>query len=106
MDLAEDEVVDLAARKTACLFSGCARLGGVLGQLSPSEEQALADYGRYAGVAFQLVDDLLDFTGSPAQLGKPVVLVDGDPTTDVTATRSILAVRLAGGAGPSGKAGA
>src|ERR1700726_2800050 len=82
MDLAEDEVIDLAARKTACLFSGCARLGGVLGQLSPSEEQALADYGRYAGVAFQLVDDLLDFTGSPAQLGKPVLsdLKDGKVT--------------------------
>ena len=82
MDLAENEVVDLAARKTACLFSGCARLGGVLGQLSPSEEQALADYGRYAGVAFQLVDDLLDFTGSPAQLGKPVLsdLKDGKVT--------------------------
>jgi len=82
MDLAEDEVIDLAARKTACLFSGCARLGGVLGQLSPSEEQALADYGRYAGVAFQLVDDLLDFTGSPAQMGKPVLsdLKDGKVT--------------------------
>ncbi len=79
MDLGEEEVIDLAARKTACLFSGCARLGGVLGQLSEAEEQSLADYGRYAGVAFQLVDDLLDFTASPAQLGKPVLsdLKDG-----------------------------
>ena len=41
--------------------------------LTSEEEQALADYGRYAGVAFQLVDDLLDFTASPAQLGKPVL---------------------------------
>lgn len=73
MDLREEEIVELAARKTACLFSGCARLGGVLGQLSDEEEQSLADYGRYAGVAFQLVDDLLDFTASPAQLGKPVL---------------------------------
>ena len=73
MDLDEQGVLDLAARKTACLFSGCARLGGVLGSLTPDEEQALADYGRYAGVAFQLVDDLLDFTASPAQLGKPVL---------------------------------
>jgi len=48
--------------KTACLFSGCARLGAVLGGLEGKEEQALADYGRYAGLRFQLVDDLLDFT--------------------------------------------
>jgi octaprenyl-diphosphate synthase len=73
MDLGEQEVVDLAARKTACLFSGCARLGGVLGSLSEAEEQSLADYGRYAGLAFQLVDDVLDFTASPSQLGKPVL---------------------------------
>jgi octaprenyl-diphosphate synthase len=73
MDLRENEVVDLAARKTACLFSGCARLGAVLGRLPAAEEQALADYGRHIGVAFQLVDDLLDFTASPMQLGKPVL---------------------------------
>jgi octaprenyl-diphosphate synthase len=73
MDLRENEVVDLAARKTACLFSGCARLGAVLGRLPTAEEQALADYGRHIGVAFQLVDDLLDFTASPTQLGKPVL---------------------------------
>jgi len=73
MDLGEKEVLELAARKTACLFSGCARLGAVLGQLSDADEQALADYGHNAGVAFQLVDDLLDFTASPMQLGKPVL---------------------------------
>src|SRR6266705_2618680 len=73
MDLGEQDVLDLAARKTACLFSGCVRLGGVLGGLSDAEEQSLADYGRYAGLAFQLVDDLLDFTASPLQLGKPVL---------------------------------
>ena len=73
MDLREEEVIELAARKTACLFSGCARLGAVLGRVSDEEEQRLADYGRYAGVAFQLVDDLLDFTASPTQLGKPVL---------------------------------
>jgi octaprenyl-diphosphate synthase len=73
MDLRENEVVDLAARKTACLFSGCVRLGAVLGRLPAAEEQALADYGRHIGVAFQLVDDVLDFTASPTQLGKPVL---------------------------------
>jgi len=73
IDLSEAEATDLAYRKTACLFSGCARLGAVLGRLDKSAETALADYGRYAGLAFQLVDDLLDFTASSEQLGKPVL---------------------------------
>ena len=45
----------------------------LLGGLDGAEEEALADYGRYAGLAFQLVDDLLDFTASTEQLGKPVL---------------------------------
>jgi len=73
MDLTEQDAVELAARKTACLFAGCARLGAVLGNLGEAGEQALADYGHYAGLAFQLVDDLLDFTASPETLGKPVL---------------------------------
>ena len=73
MDLTEQDAVELAARKTACLFSGCARLGAVLGSLGERDEQAMADYGHYAGLAFQLVDDLLDFTASPEKLGKPVL---------------------------------
>jgi geranylgeranyl pyrophosphate synthase len=48
-------------------------LGAVLGGLEGAEEEALADYGRYAGLAFQLVDDVLDFTASAEQLGKPVL---------------------------------
>lgn len=73
IDVTEDDAVRLATYKTACLFSGCARLGAVLGGLEGVEEEALADYGRYAGLAFQLVDDLLDFTASTEQLGKPVL---------------------------------
>ncbi|MFZ0635015.1 MAG: polyprenyl synthetase family protein [Candidatus Acidiferrales bacterium] len=73
IDVTEAEASDLAYRKTACLFSGCARLGAVLGRLDKAAEEALADYGRYAGLAFQLVDDLLDFTASSEQLGKPVL---------------------------------
>ena len=73
MDLTEQDAVELAARKTACLFAGCARLGAVLGNLDDAGEQAMADYGHYAGLAFQLVDDLLDFTASPEKLGKPVL---------------------------------
>jgi octaprenyl-diphosphate synthase len=73
MDLTEGEATDLAYRKTACLFSGCARLGAVLGQQPKEIEESMAEYGRSAGLAFQLVDDLLDFTASPEQLGKPVL---------------------------------
>ena len=73
IDLTESEATELAYRKTACLFSGCSRLGAVLGRQPKHIEDALAEYGRNAGLAFQLVDDLLDFTASPEQLGKPVL---------------------------------
>jgi len=73
IDLTEADATELAYRKTACLFAGCSRLGAVLGRQPKNVEDALADYGRNAGLAFQLVDDLLDFTASPEQLGKPVL---------------------------------
>ena len=73
LDITEEDALRLATYKTACLFSGCARLGAVLGGLEEAGEEALAEYGRYAGLAFQLVDDLLDFTASAEQLGKPVL---------------------------------
>jgi octaprenyl-diphosphate synthase len=73
IDLNEVEATELAYRKTACLFSGCSRLGAVLGKQPKAVEDALAEYGRNAGLAFQLVDDLLDFTASPEKLGKPVL---------------------------------
>ena len=73
IEVTEEDALKLATHKTACLFSGCARLGAVLGGLEGEEEEALADYGTYAGLAFQLVDDLLDFTASAEQLGKPVL---------------------------------
>ncbi len=73
IDLTEADATDLSYRKTACLFSGCARLGAVLGRQPKHVEEAMAEYGRNAGLAFQLVDDLLDFTASPEQLGKPVL---------------------------------
>src|ERR1700729_1318494 len=73
MDITEEDALQLATYKTACLFSGCARLGAVLGAVEDADEVALAEYGRYAGLAFQLVDDLLDFTASAQQLGKPVL---------------------------------
>ena len=73
IDVTEEDALRLATYKTACLFSGCTRLGAVLGRLEEEEQEALAEYGRNAGLAFQLVDDLLDFTASAQQLGKPVL---------------------------------
>ncbi len=73
IDLTEAEAADLSYRKTACLFSGCAELGAVLADADDSVRRALAEYGHQAGLAFQLVDDLLDFTASSEKLGKPVL---------------------------------
>ena len=70
--LTEDEHLDIVRRKTAYLFGGCARIGGVLGGAKPEQERALQEYGICLGMAFQLIDDLLDFSGDQVALGKPV----------------------------------
>lgn len=72
IDLTEDDHFDIIRRKTAHLFGGCARIGGMLGTASPTQLDALWEYGFNLGVAFQLVDDLLDYTAEEASLGKPV----------------------------------
>jgi octaprenyl-diphosphate synthase len=66
------EHFDLIYRKTACLFSVCMRLGAILGGASDEQEQRLGRYGRSLGMAFQIVDDVLDLTASEDVLGKPV----------------------------------
>ena len=67
-----DEHFDLIYRKTACLFSVCMRLGAILGGASSEQEESLAQYGHDLGMAFQIVDDVLDLTASEEVLGKPV----------------------------------
>jgi len=67
-----DEHFDLIFRKTACLFSVCMRLGAILGGATPEQEEAAGSYGRNLGMAFQIVDDVLDLTASENVLGKPV----------------------------------
>jgi octaprenyl-diphosphate synthase len=67
-----DQHFDLIFRKTACLFSVCMRLGAILGGATPEQEKALGKYGHDLGMAFQLVDDVLDLTASEDVLGKPV----------------------------------
>ncbi|HYM06348.1 MAG TPA: polyprenyl synthetase family protein [Terriglobales bacterium] len=70
--LSLDEHFDLIYRKTACLFSVCMRLGAIIGGATPAQEDSLAQYGRDLGMAFQIVDDVLDLTASETILGKPV----------------------------------
>ncbi len=68
----EDDYYNLIFRKTACLFSTSMRLGAVISGATEAEEETLGNYGRAVGLAFQIVDDVLDLTASEAVLGKPV----------------------------------
>ncbi len=70
--VSEAEYYDLIFRKTACLFSVSMRLGAVLAGASEAAETSLATFGRAVGLAFQIVDDVLDLTASEEVLGKPV----------------------------------
>jgi octaprenyl-diphosphate synthase len=72
VDLSEEEHFDIVRRKTALLFAGSAKIGGMLGSATREQQEALWDYGLNIGMAFQVVDDLLDFTGERDTLGKPV----------------------------------
>jgi len=71
-DLTEAEHFEIVQSKTAYLFAGCARIGGMLGPITREQQEALWQYGLNIGMAFQIVDDLLDFTGEEVALGKPV----------------------------------
>ncbi len=82
------EHFDLIYRKTACLFSVCMRLGAILGGATAEQEAALGRYGHDLGMAFQIVDDVLDLTASEEILGKPVAsdLREGKVTMSVIHT--------------------
>jgi octaprenyl-diphosphate synthase len=73
VDLTEEEHLDILRRKTAYLFFGCAQMGGMLGEAPAERVKALGDYGMNLGMAFQVADDLLDFTADEKILGKPVL---------------------------------
>ncbi len=70
--VSEAEYYDLIFRKTACLFSTSMRLGAALAEASEVDEANLSAYGRSVGLAFQIVDDVLDLTATEEVLGKPV----------------------------------
>jgi octaprenyl-diphosphate synthase len=81
-DISVDDYLRVIEYKTAKLFEASARLGAVITDSSAEIEEACASYGRALGTAFQLIDDLLDYEGSTAELGKNIGddLREGKPT--------------------------
>ncbi len=73
LDLAEEDYLDIINKKTASLFSASCQIGGVLGQASKREEKFMIEFGKNLGMSFQIIDDLLDFTGDEKTLGKPIL---------------------------------
>ncbi|HTA45859.1 MAG TPA: polyprenyl synthetase family protein [Bryobacteraceae bacterium] len=70
--ISEADCMELVDRKTACLFSACAKLGAVSAGASTETEEKLGEFAWNLGMAFQLIDDMLDFTSREQTLGKPV----------------------------------
>ncbi|CAK0761732.1 octaprenyl-diphosphate synthase [uncultured Gammaproteobacteria bacterium] len=68
----EQAYLEVIKAKTAELFAAACRVGAVIAEAGPAEKTALADYGLNLGIAFQLVDDVLDYSALQAQLGKTV----------------------------------
>jgi len=72
IDLTETEYMEIIERKTAVLFQGTCRVGALISEVSKEKENALAGYGFNIGIAFQMVDDLLDYSQNTPELGKKV----------------------------------
>jgi len=70
IETSEERYLDIIGSKTAALFAAASRISAVVAECSDSEEQALDDYGRNLGIAFQLVDDALDYDADAADMGK------------------------------------
>jgi octaprenyl-diphosphate synthase len=81
-DIDVDDYLQVIRFKTAKLFQAAARLGAILGGAAPEVEEGLARYGMHLGTAFQLVDDVLDYSGEEAETGKHIGddLAEGKPT--------------------------
>ena len=81
-DTSEAKYHEVIYAKTACLFEAASRIGALLGGVSTEQELALQKYGKHLGVAFQLIDDALDYSAQSATLGKNVGddLAEGKPT--------------------------
>lgn len=81
-DVSLDRYLQVVRYKTAKLFEAAAQVGAIIAGASPEQEQAAATYGRHIGTAFQLIDDVLDYSGDAQALGKDVGddLREGKPT--------------------------
>ena len=81
-DTSKENYLEVIRNKTAKLFEAAAQLGAVISKRSDKEEQAMAAYGRHLGTAFQLIDDVLDYSSSSDELGKNIGddLAEGKPT--------------------------
>ncbi|MFH1596097.1 MAG: polyprenyl synthetase family protein [Pseudomonadota bacterium] len=72
LEITEEEYFEVITRKTATLMSAACQIGGILGQAPADQEEALAQLGLNLGITFQVVDDILDYTGDAKELGKEV----------------------------------
>jgi len=94
IDTTEAKYLEVINAKTAALFAAAARIGAVLGERKEADERALEAYGRNLGIAFQLVDDMLDYSARQSELGKTV----GDDFRDGKLTLPVvLALKAANG---------
>ena len=110
IEISEDEYMEIIQRKTAHLFSGCGRIPCILADAPEASARGIGDYCFNLGIAFQLVDDILDFTGQGKVLGKPAAsdLSEGTVTlpiiyalkkADQTETENIRKIANNGGSG-------
>ena len=81
-ETSEQKYLEVISRKTAILFSTAVQLAGVIAHVPENVEQSLKAYGLHLGIAFQLIDDALDYRADPSELGKNLGddLADGKPT--------------------------
>src|SRR6185369_3620429 len=93
-DVDEAKYLDVIRRKTAKLFQAAARLGAVLASASTAIESGLAEYGTRLGTAFQLIDDVLDYSGDAETIGKSL----GDDLAEGKPTLPLIRVMAAGSA--------
>jgi octaprenyl-diphosphate synthase len=91
-DVDEARYLDVIRRKTAKLFEASMRLGAILAGADSGLENALASYGMYLGTAFQLIDDVLDYSGDAALIGKNI----GDDLAEGKATLPLISAMTRG----------
>lgn len=73
LNISENNYLTIISKKTAALFSAACRIGAVHGEADRQKEYSLEEYGMNVGMSFQIIDDLLDFTGDEEKMGKPVL---------------------------------